>query len=75
MNDYTIQNILDNHRRGNTQKLYNTGKTARDGPELTLQNISVVTIPDFAMRYISRYLSHDAICIAILVYRVIQYFI
>ena len=31
---------------------------------------SVVTIPDFAMRYISRYLGHDAIRIAILVYRV-----
>ena len=33
---------------------------------------SVVTIPDFAMRYVSRYLGHDAICIAILVYRVSQ---
>ena len=29
---------------------------------------SVVTIPDFAMRYVSRYLDHDAIRIAILVY-------
>ena len=29
---------------------------------------SVVTIPDFAMRYVSRYLGHDAIRIAILVY-------
>ena len=27
---------------------------------------SVVTIPDFAMRYVSRYLGHDAIRIAIL---------
>ena len=27
---------------------------------------SVVTIPDFTMRYASRYLGHDAICIAIL---------
>ena len=34
--------------------------------------ISVVTIPNFAMRYVSRYLGHDAICIAILVYRVSQ---
>ena len=33
---------------------------------------SVVTIPDFAMRYVSRYLGHDAIRIAILVYRVSQ---
>ena len=33
---------------------------------------SVVTIPDFVMRYISRYLGHDAIRIAILVYRVNQ---
>ena len=33
---------------------------------------SVVTKPDFAMRYISRYLGHDAIRIAILVYRVSQ---
>ena len=32
--------------------------------------ISVVTIPNFAMRYVSRYLGHDAIRIAILVYRV-----
>ena len=30
---------------------------------------SVVTIPDFAMRYVSRYLGDDAIRIAILVYR------
>ena len=33
---------------------------------------SVVTIPDFAMRYVSRYLGHDAIRIAILVYCVSQ---
>ena len=33
---------------------------------------SVVTIPDFAMRYVSRYLGHDAISIAILIYRVSQ---
>ena len=33
---------------------------------------NVVTIPDFAMRYISRYMGHDAIRIAILVYRVNQ---
>ena len=33
---------------------------------------SVVTIPDFAMRYVSQYLGHDAIRIAILVYRVSQ---
>ena len=33
---------------------------------------SVVTIPDFAMRCVSRYLGHDAIHIAILVYRVSQ---
>ena len=32
----------------------------------------VVTIPDFVMRYVSRYLGHDAIRIAILVYRVSQ---
>ena len=34
--------------------------------------VSVVTIPNFAMRYVSRYLGHDAIRIAILVYRVSQ---
>ena len=34
--------------------------------------ISVVTIPNVAMRYVSRYLGHDAIRIAILVYRVSQ---
>ena len=34
--------------------------------------ISVVTIPDFAIRYVSQYLGHDAIRIAILVYRVSQ---
>ena len=34
--------------------------------------ISVVTIPNFAMRYVSRYLGHDAIRIAILAYRVQQ---
>ena len=34
--------------------------------------LCVVTIPNFAMRYISRYLGHDAIRIAILVYRVSQ---
>ena len=33
---------------------------------------SVVTILNFAMRYVSRYLGHDAIRIAILVYRVSQ---
>ena len=33
---------------------------------------SVVTIPNVAMRYVSRYLGHDAIRIAILVYRVSQ---
>ena len=33
---------------------------------------SVVTIPNFAMRYVSRFLGHDAIRIAILVYRVRQ---
>ena len=42
---------------------------ARDGG---LIEISVVTIPNFAMRYVSRYLGHDAIRIAILVYRVSQ---
>ena len=31
---------------------------------------SVVAIPNVAMRYVSRYLGHDAIRIAILVYRV-----
>ena len=31
---------------------------------------SVVTIPNFAMRYVSRYSGHNAIRIAILVYRV-----
>ena len=35
-------------------------------------SVSVVTIPDFAMRYVSRYLCDDAIHIAILVYRVSQ---
>ena len=34
--------------------------------------VSVVTIPNFAMRYVSRYLGHDAIRIAILVYLVRQ---
>ena len=40
----------------------------------TYMYTSVVTIPDFAMRfgYVSRYLGHDAIRIAILVYRVSQ---
>ena len=38
----------------------------------TMVNTSVVTILDFAMRYVSRYLGHDAIRIAILVYRVSQ---
>ena len=33
---------------------------------------SVVTIPNVAIRYVSRYLGHDAIRIAILVYRVSQ---
>ena len=33
-----------------------------------LLSCSVVTIPDFAMRYVSRYLGHDVIRIAILVY-------
>ena len=33
---------------------------------------SVVTIPIFVMRYVSRYLGHDAIRIAILAYRVSQ---
>ena len=33
---------------------------------------SVVTIPDVAMRYVSRYLGNDAIRIAILVYRISQ---
>ena len=37
-----------------------------------LVDTSVVTILDFAMRYVSRYLGHDAIRIAILVYRVSQ---
>ena len=32
----------------------------------------IVRIPDFAIRYVSRYLGHDAICIAILVYRINQ---
>ena len=41
------------------------------GPPL-VANAGVVTIPDFAMRYVSRYLGHDAIRIAILVYRVSQ---
>ena len=36
------------------------------------QFTSVVTIPNVAMRYVSRYLGHDAIRIAILVYRVSQ---
>ena len=34
--------------------------------------ISVVTISNFVMRYVSRYLGRDSICIAILVYRVSQ---
>ena len=38
----------------------------------TCPTSSVVTIPDFAMRYVSRYLGQDAIRIAILVYRIIQ---
>ena len=40
--------------------------------EILLVDTSVVTIPDFAMRYVSRYLGHDAIRIAILVYRISQ---
>ena len=39
---------------------------------LALNQSSVVTIPNFAMRYVSRYLGHDVIRIAILVYRVRQ---
>ena len=34
--------------------------------------VKLVTIPNVAMRYVSRYLGHDAIRIAILVYRVSQ---
>ena len=37
-----------------------------------LVDSSAVTIPNVAMRYVSRYLGHDAIRIAILVYRVSQ---
>ena len=33
---------------------------------------AIVMIPNFTMRYVSRYLGHDAIRIAILVYRVRQ---
>ena len=40
---------------------------------ISFMYISVVTIPDFAMRYVSRYLGHDAIRITILVYCVSQY--
>ena len=40
--------------------------------KIQTHTISVVTIPDFTMRYVSRYLGHDAIRIAILVYRVSQ---
>ena len=40
--------------------------------DLSCTICSVVTIPDFAMRYVSRYLCHDAIRIAILVSRVSQ---
>ena len=40
--------------------------------KMAIMILSVVTIPDFAMRYVSRYFGHDAICIAILVYRVSQ---
>ena len=48
------------------------------GSEITFFSIpipSVVMIPDFAMRYISRYLGHDATRIAILVYRLISAYI
>ena len=44
----------------------------RCGMPLFNENSSVVTIPNVAMRYVSRYLGHDAIRIAILVYRVSQ---
>ena len=49
-------------------------KTAYNTHIHTYIHTSVVTIPDFAMRfgYVSRYLGHDAIRIAILVYRVSQ---
>ena len=38
-----------------------------------LHDGSVVMIPDFVMRYVLRYLGHDAIRIVILVYRVSQF--
>ena len=43
-----------------------TGEKENEIPKRRI--CSVVTIPDFAMRYVSRYLGHDAI----LVYRVSQ---
>ena len=43
-----------------------------DGEENSSVYTSVVTIPNVAMRHVSRYLGHDAIRIAILVYRVSQ---
>ena len=46
--------------------LYCPGRGSNSRPS------SVVTIPNFATRYVSRYLGHDAIHIAILVYRVSQ---
>ena len=50
-----------NKKRDNVAKSWPGSNTA-----------SVVMIPDFAMRYISLYLGHDAIRIAILVYRINQ---
>ena len=47
-----------------------SGETCEDSQTVTGVISSVVTILDFAMRYVSRYLGHDAIRIAILVYRV-----
>ena len=49
-------------------------KVSKTDPLRRGVSINVVTIPDFAMRYVSRYLGHDAIRIAILVHRVSQSF-
>ena len=49
------------------EKTKNKMETA-EKTENKMETASVVTIPDFAMRYVSRYLGHDAIRIAILVY-------
>ena len=52
--------------------IYTITEGRKEGTCLFDINNSFVTIPDFAMQYVSRYFGHDAIRIAILVYCVSQ---